>query len=103
MTAIVLLAGAVILDLVCLAIFGATHSNSRHDGYVLSTAFYLTVTSAIFSIGGLSALLADYFDLLHDPIRFLTPKQRSLSLMSFIFMLYLLIGSIMFKYVLHKT
>lgn len=102
-TAMVLLAAAVVLDLICLAIFGASHSNSLHDGYVLSTAFYLTVTSAIFSVAGGSALLVDWINLRSDPARFLTPKQRSLSLMSFIFMLYLLLGSLMFKYVLRET
>ncbi|KAF8324125.1 hypothetical protein DL93DRAFT_2162208 [Clavulina sp. PMI_390] len=97
------LASAVVLDVLCLALFGAWHSHRLHDGEVLSPAFYLTVTSGVFSLAGGAALLVDWRNMQSDPIRFLTPKQRSLSLMSFIFMAYLLCGSLMFKYVLDES
>ena len=97
---------ALLLDLLCLAIFGASHPNSKNDGYVLSTAFYLTTTSAILT---LIALLANAFDARAartcppSQLVLLSPNQRSLAMLSFRFMFYLTVGCIIFKYLLKIT
>jgi hypothetical protein len=93
---------AVLLDLICMAVFGASHSYPMRDGYELSAAFYLTLTSAIMSSISIGTLIADLLALRHNPMQFLTAKQRSLSLMSSIFMLYLLLASLVFKYVMER-
>lgn len=102
---IVTLSVAIILDLLCLAIFGASHPNSLNDGYTLSTAYYLTLASAIMSLLSVIAMAVDLIKTKRHPdmVHLLTPKQRSLAMMSFHFMAYLAIGGIMYKYLLKIT
>lgn len=90
---------AILLDILCLAIFGASHSYSHLDGYELSTAYYLTVTSGIITAMALAALISDQQ---REHRQFLTPKQRSLALIAYVFMSYLLLTSVIFKYVLNR-
>ncbi|KAF8336504.1 uncharacterized protein EI90DRAFT_3119742 [Cantharellus anzutake] len=94
---------AILLDLVCLSIFGTSHSNVEQDGYALSTAYYLTLSSGIMSL--IAALLMTVDALKHDWVpygrgKLLTQKQRRLAMRTFHFMAYLAIGSIVFRYLL---
>lgn len=97
---------AVIIDLLCLAIFGASHTNNKDgNGYVLSTAYWLTLTSGIFSLVSAIGLAIDLIKAQHARKHpgTLTPKQRSLALAMFTFMAYIAIGGIIYKYMLSIT
>ena len=97
------LAIAILLDSLCLIIFGVTRSNSDGDGYILSTAYYLTLASAIMSLIAAILMTIDALKLSRtsqERIKLLTPKQRNLAMMEFHFMTYLAIGSIAYKYFL---
>ncbi|KAF9516557.1 hypothetical protein BS47DRAFT_654016 [Hydnum rufescens UP504] len=97
---------ALLLDLLCLAIFGASHSSSRHNSYELSTAFYLTFTSSILTLIALLSNVLDAREARKSPRHrrvLLTPNQRILAMVSFTFMVYLAIGCIIFKYLLELT
>lgn len=96
---------AVILDLICLSVFGASHPNTLRDGYILSTAFYLTLASGIMSLTAALFMIVDAYKARArtDVVHLLTPKQRSLAMMGFHFMAYLAIGGIMYKFLLDLT
>jgi len=97
------LAIAILLDSLCLTIFGVSRSNSDPDGYILSTAYYLTLASGIMSLIAAILMSIDALKISRksqERITLLTPKQRSLAMMEFHFMTYLAIGSIAYKYLL---
>lgn len=92
---------AIIANAICLTIFGVEHAHMS-DGFILSTAYWMTVTSGLCSLLAVGTLTLDAIQLRHDPLHYLTPKQRNLSLMSFVFMAYIIVGSLMFKFVLER-
>jgi hypothetical protein len=94
---------AVLLKLLCLMIFVASLSNPIYDE--LSPAFYLAMTSAILTSIALFANVFDSRDAKERPRlqRILNPNQRNLAIVSFHLVVYLVIGTIIFKYLLGLT
>src|SRR5258708_2348195 len=80
-TCICSLAIATLLDFLCLLIFGVTHPNSKPDGYILSTAYYLTLASAIMSFIAVLLMTIDAVRLARMPqkrAKLLTPQPNNL-------------------------
>ncbi|KAF9516556.1 hypothetical protein BS47DRAFT_655136 [Hydnum rufescens UP504] len=98
-----LFSSCALLKLSCLMIFVASLSNPIHDE--LSPAFYFAMTSAILTSTALFANVFDSRDAKERPRlqSILNPNQRNLAIMFFHFVVYLVIGTIMFKYLLGLT
>ncbi|GAA5918909.1 hypothetical protein JCM1841_006674 [Sporobolomyces salmonicolor] len=89
-----------IIDVLALAIFAAEQARPAH--YVLSTAFWLTVTSAAIAVAVSALLLIDGMTTRwwRNGGTGLTGKQTSLVISFYMFILVVMIGAVVFRYLL---
>ncbi|GAA5864245.1 hypothetical protein JCM3774_001268 [Rhodotorula dairenensis] len=97
---IAFLTGHVIVNLVALIIFGVAHAHP--DGYVLSTAFWLTAASACVAAGSVALLVVDgsltrWYSRGGTGV---SGQQRSLVLTWDLFLSLILIGAIAYRYLI---
>ncbi|GAA5874174.1 hypothetical protein JCM1840_000375 [Sporobolomyces johnsonii] len=89
-----------IIDVLALAIFAAEEARPAH--YVLSTAFWLTVTSAAiaFAVGALLLIDGVTTRWWRNGGTGLTGKQTSLVISFYMFILVIIIGAVVFRYLI---
>ncbi|GAA6059810.1 hypothetical protein JCM10212_003705 [Sporobolomyces blumeae] len=103
LTTLSLLSLHIVLAIVTCAIFGIQHAHP--DGYVLSTAFWLTVVAAAVAFAVVVSLVLDGIKTKWyvDGGTGLTGEQRSLVIVFDLFIACLMVGSIAFRYLLDQA
>lgn len=97
---VVLLIVHIVVNLVALIIFGVEHAHP--DGYILSTAFWLTAASSCVAFAAIVCLVGDGFltAWYSRGGTGISGKQRSLVLTWDFFVLLILIGAVAFRYLI---